>query len=313
MSVDLLCMGEPMLEFSQLPPPADGKRLYLEGFGGDTSNTAIAAARQGARVGYITAVGKDAGGDAFLQLWQSEGVDTATVIRRPDLPTAVYFVMRREADHEFLFYRAGSAAASYRPADLPEEAIARARIFYASGISQAVSTSAADAVFRAIEVARTANAAVAYDTNYRRSLWPVARARAVIHGATSQARYVFASQEDAEALTGFAEPDAILDFYLRLGPEVVVLKQGGEGALMATAHQRLRIRPPKVRAVDSTGAGDVLSGAFLARVLAGDTVEAAARYAVTAASLSTLGYGAVAPIPREAVVREAMEREGLRD
>src|SRR5271169_3740691 len=120
MTVDLLCMGEPMLEFNQLPLQPDGTRHYLEGFGGDTSNAAIAAARQGAKVGYITAVGTDAGGDAFLRLWHSEGVDTTTVVRRPGLPTAVYFVMRRGAGHEFLFYRTGSAAASYRPADLPE-------------------------------------------------------------------------------------------------------------------------------------------------------------------------------------------------
>ena len=51
MSVDLLCMGEPMLEFSQLPAGADGVQHYLEGFGGDTSNAAVAAARQGARSG----------------------------------------------------------------------------------------------------------------------------------------------------------------------------------------------------------------------------------------------------------------------
>ncbi len=307
MSTDLLCMGEPMLEFSQLPPSADGRRLYLEGFGGDTSNTAIAAARQGARAGYITAVGKDAGGDAFLELWQKEGVDTTTVIRRANLPTAVYFVMRRGAGHEFLFYRAGSAAAAYRPADLPEEAIVRTRIFYTSGISLAISASAADAVFRAMEVARGAGVAIAFDTNYRRSLWPVPRARAAIHAGAAQAKYVFASQEDAEALTGLQDPDAILDFYRALGAEIVILKQGSAGAILATPETRIRIAPPKVSAVDSTGAGDVLSGAFLARILAGDPAEAAARYAVAAAALSTTGYGAVAPIPREPAVRQAMK------
>ena len=306
MSVDLLCMGEPMLEFSQLPPAVDGRRLYLEGFGGDTSNTAIAAARQGARVGYITAVGGDAGGDAFLRLWEREAVDTSTVIRRPELPTAVYFVMQGEAGHEFLFYRAGSAAASYAPTDLPEDAIAGARILYASGISQAISASAADAVFRAIEVAQRERVAVAYDTNYRSRLWPAARASAVIHAAAARAQYVFVSQEDAKALTGLRNPDAILDFYLGLGTETVILKQGPKGAILATPQARVHIRPPKVTAVDSTGAGDVLSGAFLARILAGDPAEAAAHYAVAAAALSTAGYGAVAPIPREADVRAAI-------
>ena len=168
-------------------------------------------------------------------------MDTTTVVRRADLPTAVYFVMRRGAGHEFLFYRAGSAAAAYRPADLPEEAIARARIFYASGISLAISASAADAVFRAMEVARGAGVAIAFDTNYRRSLWPVARARATIHAGAAQAKYVFASQEDAEALTGLQDPDAILDFYRALGAEIVILKQGSAGAILATPETRIRI------------------------------------------------------------------------
>ena len=58
-----------------------------------------------------------------------------------------------------------------------------------------------------------------------------------------------------------------------------------------------------MKAVDATGAGDTFAGSFLARRLAGDTLEDAARYANAAAALSTLGYGAVAPIPREAEVR----------
>ena len=66
MTVDLLCMGEPMLEFSRMSAQPDGRVRYLEGYGGDTSNAAIAAARQGARVGYITAIGQDMAGDVPL-------------------------------------------------------------------------------------------------------------------------------------------------------------------------------------------------------------------------------------------------------
>ena len=81
MTVDLLCMGEPMLEFNQLPTDSDGPSHYLEGHGGDTSNAAIAAARQGVRVGMITAIGQDMPGDRFMRLWVREGVDTSTVHR----------------------------------------------------------------------------------------------------------------------------------------------------------------------------------------------------------------------------------------
>jgi 2-dehydro-3-deoxygluconokinase len=306
MAIDLLCMGEPMLEFNQLPPQPDGRVLYLEGHGGDTSNAGIAAARQGARVGYITAIGNDAPGDSLMALWAREGVDTATVIRTDRALTAVYFVTHDARGHNFLHYRKDSPAALYGSADLPRDAIAAARIFFVSGISQGISSGAADAVFAAIEIARGAGGKVAYDTNYRPRLWPPARAAAVMHAAIAKADYVFPGMEDAAVLTGLTDPDAILDFYLRLGPTVVVVKMGEDGAYLGTPDRRVRIPPYPVAAVDATGAGDAFCGSFLARTLAGDTPEVAARYAVVAAALKCTGYGAVAPIPTAAQVRAAL-------
>ncbi|MBX6376572.1 MAG: sugar kinase [Acetobacteraceae bacterium] len=309
--VDVLCFGEPMLEFNQLPRGEnDPRTLYLEGHGGDTSNAAIAAARSGARAGYLTAIGRDAAGDSFMELWAREGVDTTHVLRDPEAPTGVYFVTHGPEGHCFTFYRTGSAASRYRPEDLPEAAIRGARVLHLSGISQAISTSACDAGFRAIEIARAAGVKVSYDTNLRLRLWPVRRAAAVIHAAVALADIVFPSLEDAEALTGLADPDAIADFYLRLCP-LVLLKLGREGAMLCTRAGRTRIPAHKVEAVDATGAGDTFAGAFLARhIAAGEGPLAAARYANAAAALATTGYGAVAPIPRREQVLALLSGEG---
>lgn len=303
MAVDLLCMGEPMLEFSQLPPEPDGRRLYLEGHGGDTSNAAIAAARQGASVGYIGAIGRDPAGNSFMRLWAAEGVDTGTVICSPERPTGIYFIMHGPRGHEFLFYRTNSAASCYAPRDVPEDAIAKARVLFASGISQAISASAADAVFHAVEVARRHGVSVAYDTNFRPRLWPAARASAVIHAAIARADIAFPGLDDVVALTGLADPDAILDFYLGLGPEIVVLRMGADGAYLGLPDRRVPIPPVSCKPVDPTGAGDAFCGSFLARLIAGDAPEEAARYAAVAAALTTEAYGAVAPIPRAEAVR----------
>ena len=304
MSVDVLCMGEPMLEFNRQPDDGSGRVLYLRGFGGDTSNAAIAAARQGVRAGYVTAIGADWAGDAFMRLWAEEGVDTSTVIRDPEAPTGVYFVDHDARGHHFTFYRSGSAASRYTPAMLPEAAIRSARVFYASGISQAISASAADAVFRAMDIARNAGVTVAYDTNLRLRLWPAARARAVIHEAIAMSDIALPSREDAEALTRLVDPQAIAERYLRLGPRIVVVKCGGDGALLATADgTMLRAAAHAVAAVDATGAGDTFCGAFLARLVLGDAPAAALAYANAAAALSTTGYGAVAPIPHRRAVQ----------
>lgn len=304
---DILCMGEPMLELNRQPSGPDGRVLYLEGHGGDTSNAAIAAARNGASAGYITAIGQDGPGSSLMALWAREGVDSSTVLRDPDAPTGLYLVTHDERGHHPTFYRRGSAASRLRPRDVPEDAIRAARVLHISGISQAISDSACDAVFHAIAVAKGAGVAVSYDTNLRPALWPAARAAAVIHAAIARADLAFPSLEDARALTGLEAPEAIAAFYLRLGCPVVLVKCGAEGALVATPSRRERIAPHRVAAVDAIGAGDAFAGAFLARHVAGDDPFAAARYANAAAALTTTGYGAVAPIPRPAAV-EALLR-----
>ena len=200
-------------------------------------------------------------------------------------PTAVYLVHHGADGHAFQYYRRGSAASAYAPTHVPDAAIRDAKILYASGISQGISNSAADAVFHAIDVARGAGVRVAYDTNYRPSLWP---------------------PEDASLLTGLSDPDAVVDFYLHLGPSLVVLKMGATGTLLATPSERLRIAPFPCTPVDATGAGDTFCGAFLARLIDGDDAKVAATYAACAAALSTTGYGAVPPIPRAEAVRTAL-------
>ncbi len=299
---EILCMGEPMLEFNQLPPDPDGRRLYLEGHGGDMSNAAVAAARSGADVAMLTATGQDAAGESFAALWQMEGVDTSLVRRDPDAPTGIYFVTHDERGHHFTFYRKGSAASRYRPSDVPEDAVRKASVLHLSGITLGISDSSCDAAFRAIELAREAKVTVSVDTNLRLRLWPLRRASACIHTAVGMADLVFPSLEDGQALTGLEQPDAIADFYLNLCP-LVLLKLGKEGLLVATRAERRRIAGHQMEAVDATGAGDTLAGAFLARAVAGDDSWEAARYANAAAALSTRGYGAVAPIPSAAEVK----------
>jgi 2-dehydro-3-deoxygluconokinase len=305
-SPSLICLGEPMIEFNR-PREGDG-RTWLQGFGGDTSNAAIAAARQGASVGYVTSLGRDWMGDAFVELWRSEGVDAGAVSRHRDAPTGVYFVTHGTEGHKFDFLRKGSAASLMRPGDMPADYIAGARILHLSAISQAISEIARQACDTAIEVARRAGVQVSYDSNLRLRLWDLDAARRTVDATFTRCDIALPSLDDSRQLTGLDAPDAIVDHYLALGPSVVALKMGAEGALVATRDGRVRIAPHKVKAVDATGAGDAFDGAFLARLLAGDDPETAGRYANVAAALSTRGYGAVAPIPRAAEVLTELKR-----
>src|SRR5688572_24707582 len=105
---EILAIGEPMVEFNQ--SGALGSRNYLQGFGGDTSNFAIAAARQGARAAYFARLGDDIYGQMLRDLWASERVDASTVESDPQAFTGIYFVTHGESGHQFSFFRTGSAA-----------------------------------------------------------------------------------------------------------------------------------------------------------------------------------------------------------
>jgi 2-dehydro-3-deoxygluconokinase len=306
--LDILAYGEPMVEFNQTGE--GGGRLYLQGFGGDSSNFAIAAARQGAKVGYLSALGDDPYGRLLRQLWTEEGVDHGGVKADPEAFTAIYFVTHGAKGHEFHFFRAGSAASRITPADLPRERIARAKVLHLSGISLAISAQACDTGYAAIECARAAGVQVSFDTNLRLKLWSLDRARAVMTDVMKRSDICLPSLDDVQAITGLADADALVDHCLTLGARVVALKLGAEGALVATASERHCIAPFPCRPVDATGAGDAFGGAFVARLVAGDALLDAARYAACAAALSTQGFGAVAPIPHAADVRAALAKRG---
>ena len=273
--VDIVALGEPLVEFNQARS-AD-PHTFLQGFGGDTSNMAIAAARLGAGVGYVTRLGADSFGRMFVDLWTREGIDTAGITFDPEAATGVYFVAHGAHGHEFSYLRAGSAASRMRPDMLPVAMLQSARLLHASGISQAISASACDAVFAAFDIARAAGALVTYDPNVRLKLWPLARARAIVHASMALCTWCLPSQDDARVLFEGAAPDAVVDAIHRAGAPGVVLKLGAEGCLVS-------------------------DGAFATRLLAGDDPFAAARYANAAAALATTGYGAVAPLPRSADV-----------
>jgi 2-dehydro-3-deoxygluconokinase len=305
MAVDIISIGEPLIEFNQTA--GAGSNQYLQGFGGDSSNFIIAAARQGARAGYVTAVGDDTYGKMFIELWKSEGVDTSAVKVDQAAPTAVSFVTHSEKGHAFHYYRAGSAASRIGPADIDRNYIAGSKVVHLSGIGLAISANACDACYTVVEAARAAGRLVSFDTNLRLRLWSKERARAVITDMMGHCDICLPSYDDVSVLTGIEDENALVDFALARGAKVVALKLGDKGAIVANPTERYRIPPLHVTSVDATGAGDTFGGSFVTRIVAGDDLATAGRYAAVAAAISTTGFGAVAPIPRAEQVRKVLE------
>lgn len=309
---DVAALGEAMVEFNQTDPTTS---QYQQGFGGDTSNAIIAASRAGARTTYLTRVGSDWVGQKLLSLWREEGVDTSCIAIDPAQPTGMYFVTHGQSGHEFHYMRSGSAASHMTPDWLPKAAIEQAKILHVSGISLALSESATDTVLAAMRHAKQAGTMVSLDSNLRLKLWSLERAKQVLVEAISLCDLFLPSREDIEILiNGTAtshtqhglEADFILKWCHKQGAKTVVLKLGAEGCVISDGKTRTTVAPRLVDAIDATGAGDCFCGNLLARIAAGDSLDDAARYANSAASLAVQGFGAVTPLPTKAEVERCM-------
>ena len=298
--IDLLAIGEPMAEFAAV---RDMPGHYVRGFGGDTGNAVIAAARQGARCAYLTRLGNDLAGASIEGLFRDEGVDTSSISRDPTRPTGMYFIHYEDGRHVFSYARSGSAASALEPHDLERAPVARARFLHFSAISLAISNSACDLCFAAAEQARNTNTRVTFDANLRLALWPLPRARAIIAEAISLSDYFLPSLEDLVALSGRHDVPGCLEWSFARGARTIVLKCGPDGAWIASrSGDPVHVPGFPVDAVDATGAGDCFAGSLIARLAAGDPDRVAVRYANAAAALCVTGIGAIAPIPRAASV-----------
>lgn len=300
--MDIVSLGEPMIEFSATTlGHLKDVALFQRGWGGDTSNMALAAARLGRRVGYITKIGDDAFGQCFLQVWRREGVDTSRVIVEKGGFTGIYFIAYANG-HEFTYYRKGSSASHISADEIDYGYIGSSRIFHSSGISQAISDSSREAVFRAMKTAKKKGVLVSYDPNVRLKLWPLKKAKTVITRAIGLADIVFPSMEDASILFSSNHARDVARRFMELGPSTTVVKLGARGCVVATKEEIFETPGFEVGVVDATGAGDAFDAGFLSGILEGWDVRRCAKFANAVGALTTTGKGAVGPTPRRRAV-----------
>jgi 2-dehydro-3-deoxygluconokinase len=264
--LDVVSFGETMALFTAT---SIGRAANAPGWamsvGGAESNAMVAASRLGARAAWFGLLGSDAAGDIIESRLSAEQM--VVRVRRRDRFTGVMIRHHRRAGHTAVdYHRAGSAASLLTPEDVPVDLIMRARILHVTGITPALSASAASAVERAVEVAHTTGALVSFDVNYRSKLWSPVAALGVLRPLVAGADIVFAGVEEARLIVDSGETDVIrlAESMRELGAGDVVLKRGERGALGLVGDEVLEQPAVPATLVDSVGAGDAFVGAYLA-------------------------------------------------
>ncbi|MBI4501323.1 MAG: sugar kinase [Gemmatimonadetes bacterium] len=271
----VVTLGECMaVLYPAQPIGLDRAAKVLLDIAGTEANTAIGLSRLGVRTRFISRVGDDPFGRRIRATLDREGVDIGFLETDSSAPTGIFFrEPLADGARRVYYYRSGSAASRMTPEGLNPEAFRGARIVHLSGITPALSVTAAATVRRAIEIARQVNARVSFDPNYRAPLWDRGTAAAILTDLVRQVDIVLMSEEDATVLFGGGDTFALARA-AELGPATVVVKQAERGAIALCADKLYHSAPRRVKqVVDTVGAGDGFNAGFLAATLRGLDIQ----------------------------------------
>ena len=299
MNVELAALGECMAEL-WASQPLETASVLRRGFGGDTLNMAAAAALMGARAAYVTALGDDPFGAHIRAGLARLGVDDSRAVVKPGRNTGLYLVdVDEEGERRFHYYRTGSAASAFGPADLDLAWLRSLPILHVSGISQAISSTMREAVLVAAETVVAAGGSLSYDTNFRPRLWPSPVAARQALEELPPPALLAPSQADLELLYPGQDMETAAARFRERGSRVVFVKAGARGSYLACDEHTGWIPAPLVRRVrDTTAAGDAAVGVMAAGMLRGLPLAEAARLANRAAAFAVRRRGSVASLPR---------------
>ncbi len=327
MPYDLVTFGETMIRLS----PPNHQRLEQANsldvhVGGSELNAAVAAARLGVSVSYVTRLTSNPLGDRIRNEARLHGVDTQHIVWTQGDRVGTYYMEygaspRPNAVH---YDRANSAMARIEAGAIPwADIFDNVKLFYTSGITPALSATAADATLEAVQSARESGAKVCIDLNYRARLWTQAEARSVMTRIVELADVLFATEEDTARVFGIEE-DTYESVARRLadrfGLEAVAITLRENPSVWRNRWTAIAYetrtdtvhRAPcfDIEVVDRVGSGDSFVGGFLAGLLESG-VGLSVKLGVGMSALKQTLPGDLCNASREDVDR-ALEGGGLR-
>lgn len=295
MSKRFVAIGECMIEMSG----GDGGDYRL-GYAGDTLNTtwyARALLPAGWSTDYVTALGDDLYSTRMRDFFAGNGIGTGHIQSIPDKRPGLYLIHQADGDRHFTYWRDRSAAKQLADDRVAlDAALVGADLVYFSGITLAIlDDHARGRLLHAIVTARDNGARVAFDPNVRPALWSSSEVmRSVLTVGATLSDIVLPTHSDEKPIFGDQNPAETATRYLDLGVSEVVVKDGADPALVATADIRTSVAPaPGAVVVDATGAGDSFNGAYLSARMAGIEPAEAARQAHAVAARVIAHRGAL--------------------
>ncbi|KAH7854086.1 hypothetical protein Vadar_009949 [Vaccinium darrowii] len=313
----VVCFGEMLIDFV---PIVGGVSLaeapaFKKAPGGAPANVAVGIARLGGSSAFIGKVGEDEFGYMLADILKQNNVDNSGVRFDPSARTALAFVtLRADGEREFVFFRHPSADMLLREVELDRNLIKQARIFHYGSISL-IEEPCRSTHIAAMAAAKDSGCILSYDPNLRLPLWPSAdAAREGIMSIWDQADVIKISEDEITFLTGGDDPyddNVVMEKLFHPNLKLLLVTEGSDGCRYYTKQFKGKVPGVKVKAIDTTGAGDAFVGGIL-NSLASDfylhedeeRLRKALLFANACGALTVTEKGAIPALPtKEAVLQ----------
>jgi ribokinase len=297
------CNADMVIKAPRLPRPGETvtNGAFFRARGGKGANQAVAAARAGGDVVMIGSVGIDTFGDDAIAGLEEDGIDTAHVVRTATAPSGVALIMVDASAQNAIAVAEGANALLSAPDVRACEAVIASADVLVAQLEVPL-----DAVDEAIGIAQRHGVRV---------LLNPAPACPLPDDLLARVGVLTPNSSEAELLTGISldddrSLDRAADALLARGVGASVITLGAAGVLVATADRRVRVAPWTVTPEDTTGAGDVFSGALAVALADGTPLVDAARFANAAAAISVTRRGAQPSAPRRGEINALLQERG---
>ena len=315
--LDVVALGELLIDFAAKSKDADGYPTMAANPGGAPGNFLAVLNAYGKRTAFLGKVGDDAFGHLLLGTLQKVGIETKGVIVDREYFTTLAFVTFDDAgDRSFSFARKPGADTQLRWEELDTGLLDEARVFHFGTLSL-TDEPARTATQKAVAYARAHGKLISCDPNLRQPLWrSLDEAKEQMLWSLQQADVVKISDNEVAFLWGCTPEDGAERLLQACGVKLAMVTLGADGCLLKTKHASFRAPSPKVRPVDTTGAGDIFGGSAMARLLdlnkdpdalTQEDLSYIGTYALMAASLSTERPGGIPSIPDKETVLAGIE------
>ncbi|KAH0465640.1 hypothetical protein IEQ34_005743 [Dendrobium chrysotoxum] len=312
----IICFGEILIDFV---PTVSGVSLaeapaFKKAAGGAPANVAVGIARLGGSSAFIGKVGDDEFGHMLSKILKSNNVDNSGVRFDTGARTALAFVtLRADGEREFMFYRNPSADMLLKESELDLNLIKKGSIFHYGSISL-IEEPCRSTHLAALKFAKKEGLILSYDPNLRLPLWPSAdAAREGIKSIWEYADVIKVSEQEISFLTGGEDPYSDEVVYNRLfhaNLKLLVVTEGENGCRYYTKKFHGRVGGFRVKAVDTTGAGDSFVSGLLIHLASNPDLykdekklKEALVFANACGAITVTGRGAIPSLPtKEAVL-----------